>query len=77
MIIVIKHAASHHNKQFYHKDSHPHHTVLPKILAQIEECNDKLAQGYLMDCVVQVWFIIQSSTFTQSPRTCAFIVSIT
>ncbi|PPD69569.1 hypothetical protein GOBAR_DD33549 [Gossypium barbadense] len=30
-------------------------TVLPRVLEQVDNCKDDLAQYYLMDCVVQVF----------------------
>ncbi|CAN4109822.1 unnamed protein product [Withania somnifera] len=30
-------------------------TVLPRILEQVVNCKDEIAQGYLMDCVIQVF----------------------
>jgi vacuolar protein sorting-associated protein 35 len=30
-------------------------TVLPRILEQIVNCKDAIAQEYLMDCVIQVF----------------------
>jgi vacuolar protein sorting-associated protein 35 len=32
-----------------------HSSVLPKILEQVVNCNDEIAQEYLMECIIQVF----------------------